>query len=486
MRADSVLATIFERALESRQPWLRRAWLSGLFVAGLAAWAFFFAFGSTTLDFHDWADITVPRLTFLQHAVQAAEWPLHMARSNALHGVTERFLAIPDVITTPQLALLMWLPINTFVIVDVWINYALGFAGLLLLRRHLDWSLFTFTLAFLLILFNGHVLAHYSVGHFTWAAYFLFPVIAYLLLRYLDGDDSWRSIALFAATMAYMVMAGGQHHVTWVLLLLLVLLPFCRGRRRWVISAAVASVGLSAVRLLPPVLELQSFRAAGFVTDVVGYPSVWHLLESLVSLRREVAVPMSALPANLRQFDQRFWEFNVYVGVAGAALVAYGVYQWLRAEQPRYRQLIVPIFTIAALSMGSIYRLPRLSGVPLLLGERATSRMFSVALVLLIVIAATFINRQAAEVWKSWRSRLLALAALAFVVIDVSASIRLQRVAISSGLFGSSPFNPATPAHYSDPAYLLALGAGFAISVATALTLAVLVFRERTRAGAAR
>ena len=481
MQANSALRPFFEPALDVHRPWLGRIWLSGLFVAGLVAWAYFFAFGRAPLDFHDWADITVPRLAFLQQALQAAEAPLHMARSNALHGVTERFLAIPDVITTPQLALLMVMPINTFVIIDVWFNYAIGFAGLLLLRRHLDWSLFTFTLAFLLILFNGHVLAHYSVGHFTWASYFVFPLIAYLLLRYLDGDDSWRLVALFAATMTYMVMAGGQHHVTWVLVLLVVLLPFCRGHRRWLVSAAVFSVGLSAVRLLPPVLELQSFRAAGFVTDVVGYPSVWHLVESLVSLRREVAVPMSGLPANLRLFDQRFWEFNVYVGVVGAVLVAYGVYQWLRAEQPQYRQLIVPIFTIAALSMGSVYRLPRMSGVPLLLGERATSRMFSLALVFLVVIAVTFINRQAADTWTSWRSRLLSLAALAFVVIDVSASIRLQRVAISSGMFGSSPFNPATAIYPSDPAYLSVLAAGLAISVATALILGVLVLWERRK-----
>lgn len=41
-----------------------------------------------------------------------------------------------------------------------------------------------------------------------------------------------RSVAQFAALMSYMVLSGGQHHLTWVLLLLGLLVPFC-WRRAW-------------------------------------------------------------------------------------------------------------------------------------------------------------------------------------------------------------------------------------------------------------
>jgi hypothetical protein len=481
MRLDAVAAWFFAPASQVRGQWVTRAYVVVLAVAGVAAWMYFLGFGRTELDFHDWADITIPRLTFLQEAIRAGELPLHMERSNALHGLTGRFLAIPDVITTPQLLLLTRVSIPTFVLLDVVIHYALGLLALLALRRYFDWSLFAFTSAFLLILFNGHVLAHYSVGHFTWGSYFLFPFIALVLFRFLDGESSWKLLAWFAAAICYMMLAGGEHHVTWTLLLIALLVPFCWSRAGWLLTAIAAAVLLSAVRLVPPALELQSFKDAGFVTDVTGYPSLWHLLISLVSLRREVAVPHTELPANLIWFDQRFWEFNVYVGAIGFAMLTFGVYLWLRAERPRYPQLIVPLFAVAALSMGSLYRLPRWSGVPLLQGERATSRMFALVLVFLAILAMTHLDRWLRDAFDKTaltRAHGVALAALIFLAIDLSASVRLQRVAISSGLFGRSPFNMAVLSHVSDPIYSEVIAAGVLVSVTTAALLVVLVWRE--------
>jgi hypothetical protein len=472
---------LFEARSEAGARSAHRAYLAGLCAAGLVAWTYVLGLGAVPLDFHDWADITVPRLTFLQQALQAGEWPLHMERSNALHGVTERFLAIPDVITTPQSILLLWMPVGAFVIFDALMHYSLGVVGLLLLRRYFDWSLAAFTLAFLLVLFNGHVLAHYTVGHFTWGAYFLFPLLAWLLLRFLDGDDRWQSMAGFAAIMFYMVLAGGQHHVTWVLLLLVVLAPFCRTRLSWLAGAAIASVLLSAVRLLPPALELDAFARAGFSTDVHGYPSLLHLVESLVYLRREVPVPSIPLPANLLLFDQRYWEYNTYVGVAGAAAIAAGVWLWL-SDGRRYRALIVPLVAMTTLSMGSLFRVPRLSGLPLLMGERATSRMFSLVLVLLIVIAVTFLDQRLRHLRHEARARTLALLMLLFVAIDIAGSARLQRVAISSGMFGPSPYNPSQLVTRVDPGYVAVLQAGAALSATTAVVLILLVRRERRAA----
>lgn len=480
MGLDEVVRWFFASASDARRSWTTRLYLLALTIAGAAAWIYFLGFGHAALDFHDWADITIPRLTFLQEAARAGEWPLHMERSNALHGVTGRFLSIPDVLTTPQLLLLSVVSIPSFVVFDVVFHYLLGVLALLAVWRYFDWSLAAFTAAFLLILFNGHILAHYSVGHFTWGSYFLFPLIALILFRFIDGDTSWALLAGFAATVFYMMLAGGEHHVTWVLLLVALLIPFCWSRAWWLVAAAAAAVLLSAVRLLPPALELQSFRDAGFVTDVTGYPSLWHLLISLVSLRREVGLPPTELPANLVWFDTRFWEFNLYVGAVGLAILAGGVYRWLRDAQPRYRQLIVPLFTVAALSMGSVYRLPRFSGLPLLEGERATSRMMALVLVFLVIIAVTHLDRwlRGFGTIAITRAQGVAVAALAFLVIDIAASIRLQRVAISSGMFGASPYNPAKLVQVTDPIYQRVLLAGLVITIATAGGLAFQVWRE--------
>jgi hypothetical protein len=489
MTSESLFNPLFRPASEVRGTIAARAAIVALFVAGLIGWAYVMGFGRVPLDFHDWTGINIPRLMFLQNALRGGDWPLHMTGTASLHGVTDRYLALPDVITSPQSVLLVFMSVERFILVDVLIHFSLGFAGLLLLRRHFDWSLFTLAVVFLMFLFNGHILAHYSVGHFTWGAYFLFPVLALFLFRFLDGDSSWRTLACFAFVMAYMVLAGGEHHMTWVLLLMALLVPFCWRRAWWLVAAALASGLLSAVRLLPPALELHSFRSAGLVADILGFPSLSHLLISLAFLRRESAAFNEALPGNIWFFDAAFFEFTAFVGLAGLAILAVGLYHWLRSPAPRYYALAVPVFLMTALSIGSMYRLVRALAIPLLEGERYTARMFSLPLLFLIVLAATAIDRllrdAAAPLWR----RGLALAALIFLAADTAASVRLWRVAVSSGLFGPTSVDAAGTlvAHRADPAYVTVATIGLAVSVATAAVLAVLVYRERatTRAQSA-
>ena len=483
MPIEAVISTLFAPEREARAPWLVTAWIAGLFVAGLTGWSYLLGWGTAPLDFHDWTGINLPRLLFLQNALAAGEWPLHMAGTAALHGVTDRFLTLPDVITTPQTLLLLVMPLPTFVVVDVLIFFSAGFAGLLMLRRHFNWSLAAFSAVFLLFLFNGHILAHYSVGHFTWGPYFLFPFIALLLFRFFDGDDSWRAVGWFATVMCVMVLAGGQHHMTWVLLLLALLIPFCWTRAWWLAAAAIASGLLSAVRLLPPALELQSFRSAGLVSDVIGYPSITHLLTALVSLRRETPAFNEALPGNMWFFDSAYYEFTAYIGAVGAAFVAAGLYRWLRDERPLYHQLIFPAFAMTALSVGSLYRLVRMTHLPMLEAERYAARMFSLPLSLFIFMAAVALDRYLRQAAVSVWQRALALVALAFVALDIAASVRLWRVRVSSGLFGHTALDTAMAAvaNRPDPAYVNTVLAGLAISIVTAIALLALARREHQR-----
>lgn len=480
----SLIEALFAPEQPARASWPVKLWLAGLFVAGLIGWSYVMGWGGAPLNFHDWNVINQPRLSFLQNALREGEWPLHMAGTESLHGVTDRFLALPDVITSPQTLLLLFLPVTQFILVDVSLHFSLGFLGLLLLRRHFQWSVWAFSLVFLMFLFNGHILAHYSVGHLTWGAYFLFPFIALLLFRFLDGDDSWRSVALFAALMFYMVLAGGQHHFTWVLLLLALMVPFCWNRAWWPAAVAIASGLLSAVRLLPPALELSSFREAGLVADVVGYPSVSHLIGSLVLLRRETQSFAEALPGNLWFFDGAYYEFNIYIGAVGFAILIAGLYHWLRAASPAYRQMVLPICVMTAFSLGSVFRVVRAASIPLFEGERYTARMFSLPLFLMIVLAVAALDRPLKQAGALLWHRILACVALALLAIDISASLRLWRVSLSAASFGATAFDPATAAivQRADPPYSSMLLLGLAISLATAVALMVLVARERRQA----
>jgi hypothetical protein len=481
MRLADLIEALFVPEREARAPWLTNAFLAVLFVAGLGGWSYVMGWGTARLDFHDWTGINLPRLTFLQNALMAAEPPLHMAGSASLHNVTDRFLALPDVITSPQTVLLLFMPVTTFVLVDVLLQYSLGFIGVLLLRRHFNWSLAAFASVYLLVLFNGHILSHYSVGHFSWGPYFMLPWVAWFVFRFLDGDSSMRLLAGFAATMCYMVLAGGHHHMSWVVLLLMLLMPFCWQRAWWLVGAIAASGLLSAARLLPPALELQSFRNAGLVADIIGFPSVSHMLTSLAVLRRERPAFNEALPGNIWFFDSAFYEFNAYIGVIGLVVLVVGLCWWLKERSPRYQALVFPLFIMVALSIGSAYRIVRATAIPLLEGERYTARLFILPLLILMVMAVTTIDQRVRQVALATWQRGLLLMGVVVLAIDTAVSVRLWRVTVSSGLFGPTSFNlaDAAVAHRADPSYVTVALAGLMISVLTGVVLSVLVVRER-------
>jgi hypothetical protein len=77
----------------------------------------------------------------------------------------------------------------------------------------------------------------------------------------------------------------------------------------------------------------------------------------------------------------------------------FGVYSWWknRAEPGRYNALVLPMLAITILSMGDIYQIVRLAHIPLLDGERVSTRMISLPFTFLLFLAAgefqTWLNR---------------------------------------------------------------------------------------------
>src|SRR5512138_364348 len=184
--------------------WLRLLFLAILYFFGIFLWGKTFSWGRMPLDYFDWALINIPRIDFVRDALRMGVLPLHMADVAALHDVSDRFFTLPDVITTPQMVLLLFLPIEKFVLFDIVLHYSISYLGLLWFYRRYSLSLFTFTILFLLFEFNGYIFTHYSVGHFTWAAYFLFPLFFALVIQFLDGEEGWIWVTSMSFLLFYM------------------------------------------------------------------------------------------------------------------------------------------------------------------------------------------------------------------------------------------------------------------------------------------
>src|SRR5690349_7993699 len=110
----AIMADGFRRSDQAHRPWMNTIWIFVLYLTGMALWGEFFQWGDFPMTFHDWAQVTAPRLYFLKDAVVRGILPLHISSSYALGGVTDRYLSIPDAFISPQALLLAFLPVTSF------------------------------------------------------------------------------------------------------------------------------------------------------------------------------------------------------------------------------------------------------------------------------------------------------------------------------------------------------------------------------------
>jgi len=473
-----------ENFLVSNPPYrIRRitwAWLVALYLAGAVLWGYFFSWGRFSLNFHDWAHITGPRLAFLKDALVQGLPPLHVPDPYPLGANTDRFLAIPDQILSPQVILLLILPIGVFVVGNVLLLYSLGYGGLLWLRRKFSLSPVAFTIIFLLFNFNGHILAHFAVGHATWGGYFLFPWFAILVFRLVEGERGWTWIAKMALLLFAIFLQGSFHQFVWALIFLALLAVAKRGYFLTAGGGALFAVLLSLVRILPAASLVGKFSYEFWS----GYPTLVDLWQSLVTIYPPGAkTPLLLMPARLG-----YWEVSLYVGLAGAVFLLYfGVWRWLRAraDHSGYQSLALPVLGLVVMSMGQIFRIIRLAQVPLLDGESVTTRMISLPFVFILIFAVIH--------FQGWLDQPHRSAALVYLIIsaviiislnDLGQNYRIWRVAAAAPTFKKIIFDPRawTVTNHPDPAYLGLALAGAALSLVSLGVLLFFIWRSRRRA----
>ena len=473
---DRLLNGLFNPVQSALPAWVDYGIGAALYALGLALWGKFLNWGRIPFDFHDWAEVNAARLAFTRDAVIKGVLPLHMPDASALRGITDRFMALPDVILSPQVYLMKWMDVGTFVLVDTLLFYSLGFLGLLLLRRRFRLGWVAFGLLFLTFNFNGHILLHYSIGHVTWAGYFLFPLVVVLIFQLLDGDRSWAWAARMAQLLFFMYLQGSFHQFVWVLLFLGLLV--LGSWKFWapVLKAGLFAVLLSLVRILPPVLHFREFDSE----FLGGYPTLMDMGRALVELR----FPAQALEGRNMFTSLGWWEFSLYLGAAGTLfLLGFGVWAWVQRRNPAhgYPALLLPVVGVGLLSLGWVYRLVRFIPIPLLSGERASVRMLILPVVVLLVLAAlelqTWLNQ------RKWSAveRAAMLAVPLVVFHDLWQNLKAWQVTNAFPAFPNTPVNLAIKivANHPDPAYTNVVALGAAASLISLVVLLGLVWREK-------
>lgn len=461
----SFLQIFFQRKAEEKHPLAVWFWLALIYLIGLGFWGVAFDWRQTSLNYHDWATVNLPRFEIIKEALTDGELPLHVSDTAALHNLTDRFLALPDVVTTPQMIVLLRVDSDTFALLDVLIHYSLATVGLFYIRKRFNLSLFVYAILFFLFNFNGYIVAHYSVGHATWAGYFLFPIFFLLVMEFVQGEVGWRWVAKIAFLSFYAILAGSQHHFTWMMLFLALLGLVEFKRIKWVIAAILSAGFLSAIRLLPPVFIIGKATSENVFQFRSGYPGLGELFSSLVSIRPlDYEVYAAKLPTG-------YWEYNYFIGVLGCALLLFGIVAWVRDSKKQFASLLLPVGIVLLLCMGFVYEYT-LYQLPLFASERVIARMISLPVSFILIISAIYF-----QTWYEGQtgafSRWLGGFGLLFLLNDLLTHTRLWSVKKAAEYFGARQiqFPEQLIQNRPDPFYSQILIAGALLTILTAALL---------------
>jgi len=459
--------------------WFDRLWSAALYLLGLLHWCFFLNWGNIPFDLHDWLD-TGAYFSFLRQAALTNQLPLHIGSALT---TTDRYLARPNTLISPQACLLRFLEPGPFTLVNVLILYSVGFIALLLLKKRYSLAPAAFTALFALFNFNGHITAHYAVGHSEWIGYFFLPFLVLLILKALEGEEhGWRWVLLVSLTLFAITLQGAFHFFLWCLIFLLAWGVFTPKYLLPAVQAIAASLLLSLLRLLPPAIEF----VGGGKAFISGFPTVTDMFAALVVLK----YPAEALSSPFKSLG--WWEVDTYVGLIGLSFLLYfGVYRTWRpgqtagtGKQSPVRALLAPIAVLTFLSIGQIYTAINHLPVPLADSERMAARFLIVPVVMVIALAAfNFQEFLSERGHRGLTERIMYLGLLILMAHDLYQHSRIWRVTNMYKLFPSTPADiQSSVINRPDPVYITALVAGAAGTLLTFTVLLILSLRERRQA----
>jgi hypothetical protein len=389
--------------------------LAALYLVGAVHWLLFFdpvstPFHGPSFRVEDWPK-EYRYYSTLQQAVREGRVPFYLSRP--IH--TRKFLALPEVSWSPQVLLLRFMPVGSFVVANTLLLYTAGFAGLLLIRRRYAVGLLPFAFLFAIFAFNGHLTAHLAVGHSMWVGYFLLPFVLLGVLALVEDDERPGTPELVGLALFAVLLQGALHVFVWCVLFLVLLAGF---ERRLVLRLAKAlawTAAFSACRLLPAYFLLDR-KDQAFIS---GFPALVDLWRALATLQGPLTPPRGGPFGMLDP-----WEFDTYVGLPALVwLACYG----LRPARRAWSALYAPMAVLAVLSIDALYAPFNALPVPLLNAERVSSRFVVLPLVVLATLAALSMEK-AAPVLRGRAERWIAGALLAWTVVALAQHSALWRV----------------------------------------------------------
>lgn len=304
----------------------------------------------------------------------------------------------------------------------------MGYAGFyLLLRGPFASGRAVAILGAVLFMFNGLYAHRMMVGHLTFHAFMLMPLLAFLLLRgpFVGAPGSraaWLAgVAGASATIAYMVMAGMIQMILPVLLSVVVVAILAGGARggglRFALRFALSGLLAGAVclaRLTASAAFLEPFPRDDYKLPGAGsvLGAMQLAVESLFFRPAHKAAADGILLNQEWSLDQHEFEFGVTVVPLLALLVGGGValVRWRRAGfgRPGWRRVLQAVAVALILLLPIVLNCytpawnATLKGLPLLRSSSSLIRWFCLYIPVVILGAALAIEGLTSSALAKW------------------------------------------------------------------------------------
>ena len=446
---------------------IRWAWMGGVYLLVLVVWITFMNWGRIPFGVHDWLQEWGFDTT-LQQSLTQGVLPLH---TSSITFGTDRFLAIPQTILSPQTLLLRFVNLGTFLVIHTVLLATIGFVGCLALIKYLRISPLAGGLLFLLVALNGQLVAQVAVGHVMWLGIFILPFYFLLLLRLLDGQAGARWPLAMAFTLFFLLLQGSTHLYTWCLLFLGLVWVIERKHRRTLFEAGLLSGLLGAFRLIPAGLAFSEINPISYP----GYPSLGHVIAGLV-------FPLPPSEQLWLTTSAGWWEFDMYLGVLGLGFVAaFALLLPMGHQQAARRTIYIAAGVMALFALGYLYLPLRELPIPLISHERVPSRFLAVPLLAMVILAVEGFQGWLDRVRPGGGARFVMLILLLVLVQDLVQHARIWRLELVAQALPMQALDTGLHiANRPDPAYTSVLAISAVVSLAALGYGLIRVWRGQT------
>jgi hypothetical protein len=388
---------------------LRTYFLLTLFIIGVIYWVGFFGSGNLLLNTNDWIkeDAYLNTLRFAQiNKLLPWQW------SEPFYHNTDKFLANPEIVLTPDIIFLRWVSNGVFIIFHTVLFYTVGFLGSLLLAKKFNARFASFFFFWLLFNFNGHLSAQIAVGHFQWTGYFLIPFFFIFLFKFRENPQdkpSFNAKPVFGMSLLFgiLFLNGSVHIAIICIMFLITALLFKWTMYPNIVTSIFIGFMLGLNRLLPAAFWFPSKGTFG-----QGYPTISSLLDAFTALRLYDF-------SGLQEFREwNWWEYDFYIGfVAFIIFVISIAVVFKRRTSPLQSHLLKTATVFLLLSLGNIYNIINILHLPFIGIERVPSRFIVMPFILFLTVSMTGID----ELINSHENgvKTLAVIALPFVISEL-------------------------------------------------------------------